>query len=76
MLCYGLTLAILAGVGWHLARGLSFYLGLGVAAALMLHHYRLIRSREPMACFRAFLHNNWVGAAIFAGIALDYLIGA
>ena len=36
------------------------------------YHYTLIRDRERMACFRAFQHNNWVGAAVFAGIALDY----
>ncbi len=38
----------------------------------MGYHYTLIRSREPRQCFKAFLHNNWVGAAIFAGLALDY----
>ena len=32
------------------------------------------RGRERMACFKAFLHNNWVGAAIFAGIVVDFLV--
>jgi 4-hydroxybenzoate polyprenyltransferase len=36
----------------------------------------LVRHRDREACFRAFLHNHWVGLAIFAGIALDYLLGA
>ncbi len=31
-------------------------------------------SRERMACFRAFNHNNWVGGAIFAGILVDELV--
>ncbi len=30
---------------------------------------------EPARCFKAFLHNNWVGATVFSGIVLDYLIG-
>ena len=47
---------------------------LGNAAAIMAWHYALIRGRDRMACFKAFLNNNWVGAAIFAGIALDFLI--
>jgi 4-hydroxybenzoate polyprenyltransferase len=34
----------------------------------MLYHYTLIRTRERNSCFRAFLHNNWVGAAVFLGI--------
>jgi len=33
----------------------------------------LIRERDPQRCFRAFLHNNWFGASVFAGIALDFL---
>ena len=39
-------------------------------AAMMLYHYTLIRERSREGCFRAFRHNNWVGLAIFAGIAL------
>jgi 4-hydroxybenzoate polyprenyltransferase len=40
----------------------------------MALHYTWIRSRDRMACFRAFNHNNWVGGAIFAAIFIDFLI--
>ena len=42
------------------------------AVALAIYHYTLIRTREGGPCFKAFLHNNWVGASIFAGIAVDF----
>ena len=74
MLCYGATLAILAGVGVSQQLGAAYYAGLLVAAAIMGVHYTWIRGRERMACFKAFLHNNYVGLAIFAGIVADYLI--
>ncbi len=74
MLCYAATLLILGAVGYSLQLGLAFYAGLAVAAAIMGVHFRWIRGRQRMACFRAFLHNNWVGAAIFAGIVVDYLV--
>ena len=35
------------------------------------YHYRLVRGRTREGCFKAFLHNNWIGAAVFAGIAID-----
>lgn len=68
MTAYAGMLVILAGVGVVLRLGWPFYAGLSVAAALMLYHYRLIRDRTREGCFRAFRHNNWVGAAIFAGV--------
>jgi len=74
MVCYATTLAIVAWVGWTLGLGWIFLAGLAVAAAIMAMHYTWIRGRERMACFRAFLHNNWVGAAIFAGIVVDFLV--
>ncbi len=72
MLCYFLTIAILAACGVVAGRGWWYQGGLVLAAGIMGYHYTLIKGRERMACFKAFLHNNWVGAAIFAGLALDY----
>jgi 4-hydroxybenzoate polyprenyltransferase len=72
MTCYGATLALLAGIGWYSGMDVYYYVGLGLAAAMMLYHYRLIRTRDRDACFRAFNHNNWVGGAIFAGILADF----
>jgi 4-hydroxybenzoate polyprenyltransferase len=72
MLCYGATLAVLAMIGARYGMGALYYAGLAVAAALMLYHYRLIRTRDRDACFKAFNHNNWVGFAIFAGIFADF----
>jgi 4-hydroxybenzoate polyprenyltransferase len=74
MLCYGLFLAIVLACGWELGRRWWFVGGVAVAAAIALYHYGLIRGRDRMRCFAAFRHNNWLGAAIFAGIALDYAL--
>lgn len=74
MICYAITLAILAWVGARAGRGVLFYAGLAVAGGMMLRHYFWIRGRSREACFRAFLDNNWVGAAIFAGLFADYAL--
>ena len=72
MLCYAATIGILAACGQSAGRGHWFQGGLVVASGIMGYHYTLIKGRERMKCFKAFLHNNWAGAAIFAGLALDY----
>ena len=74
--CYAMTLALLALAGQMVALGWIFYAGLLAAAGVALYHYTLIKSRSREKCFKAFLHNNWFGAAVFAGIALDYLVRA
>jgi 4-hydroxybenzoate polyprenyltransferase len=74
MFCYAATLVLLGWVGLRLGFGWPYALGLAVAAGLAAYHYTLIRGRERMRCFKAFLHNNWFGAAVFAGIAGDYLL--
>ena len=63
----------LAGRAFEL--GLYFNISLIVAAALFGYQHVLLRDRQPDACFKAFLHNNWVGMAIFLGVAMDYQLG-
>jgi 4-hydroxybenzoate polyprenyltransferase len=74
MLCYAITLGMLAALGWWMRLHWPFYAGLAAAAGIMAWHYTLIRHREGGPCFKAFLNNNYVGGAIFAGIALDFLL--
>jgi len=69
------TLLILLMVGQLMALGSSYYWGMLGAAVLFVYQQRLIRDRGREACFQAFLNNNYVGAIIFIGIALDNLMG-
>ncbi|HYG55223.1 MAG TPA: 4-hydroxybenzoate octaprenyltransferase [Burkholderiales bacterium] len=68
MASYTMMLALLAALGALLRLAWPYYAGLGVAAAMMLYHWRLIRDRSREGAFKAFMHNNWVGAAVFLGI--------
>ena len=72
MACYAAMQGILITVGRLMHFGKFSYAGLAVAGAMMIWHYFMIRDRSREGSFRAFNHNNWVGAAIFAGIAVDY----
>ncbi|MEW6416309.1 MAG: 4-hydroxybenzoate octaprenyltransferase [Pseudomonadota bacterium] len=73
-ICYAAALGLIAWVGLQRGLGAAFHGGLAVAAGIALYHLWLIRARDPKQCFRAFLHNAWFGAAVFGGIALDYLL--
>jgi len=74
MACYAVTLILLALVGKCLMLGMFYYLGLVLATAIAAYHYSLIKSRDKVNCFKAFLHNNWFGFIVFAGLAADYFI--
>ncbi len=67
-------LALLVHVGRIFGLGLIYYLGLATAATLMLYHQWLIRHCQRESCFKAFLHNHWIGAVIFLGIAGNYAL--
>ncbi|MCC7644991.1 4-hydroxybenzoate octaprenyltransferase [compost metagenome] len=72
MFCYAVFLLLWLGCGWYLGLRYWFVAGLVVAAGCAVYHYTLIRARERMPCFAAFRHNNWLGAAVFAGVVLDF----
>jgi 4-hydroxybenzoate polyprenyltransferase len=73
MASYAVMLALLAAVGSLAGLGWPYHAGLAAAAAMMVYHWFLIRGRSREGCFKAFMHNNWVGGAIFAGIVAGYL---
>lgn len=70
-----LFLSLLLLLGWRLERSIYYGLGLLLALILAVYQFFLIFDRLPAACFQAFLNNNWMGASLFLGLALDYWLG-
>ncbi|BAO44205.1 4-hydroxybenzoate octaprenyltransferase [Thiolapillus brandeum] len=67
-------LGILYHVGHLFFLGRYWYMALGFALGLMLYHQWLIRQRDRALCFKAFLHNHWIGVVIFLGILANYYL--
>lgn len=67
-----LMLAALLFVGNMAELGFAYYASLVVAAILMAWHQWIARDRQSAPCFRAFLHNHYVGMVVFIGIVLHY----
>ncbi len=59
-------------IGNKLEMGFFYYFGITVAMLLAGYQIYISRRRTPEDCFRAFLNNNWLGAAIYIGIVLNY----
>jgi len=74
MVCHALFLAIMVFIGCRTQLGAFYFAGLVLAGCVAIYQYRLIRARQREDCFRAFMSNNWLGAAIFAGIVADFLL--
>jgi 4-hydroxybenzoate polyprenyltransferase len=73
-ICQLLFLVCMGTIGYWQKFGGAYFAGLGIALTLVGQQYHLIRERIPEKCFRAFLDNNYVGLAIFAGIVLDQFL--
>jgi 4-hydroxybenzoate polyprenyltransferase len=71
-----LFLASLVLVGRSAGMGPWYYGGLAAASVFCLYQAYLIKERDIVQSFRAFLNNAWLGGAIFAGILLDYTFRA
>lgn len=76
MFCYAASLLIWAWVGNYLAYGGWFWSAWMAAILIAVYHFLLIRHRDRALCFKAFLHNNWLGAALFLGLLLQYSMPA
>ena len=74
VVCYAVYLAGMLAVGVQLRMGPLYYAGLVVALGCAVFHWTLIKGRDRAPCFRAFLHNHWLGLAVFVGIALDLAV--
>ncbi|MFA0791384.1 4-hydroxybenzoate octaprenyltransferase [Microbulbifer echini] len=69
-----LVLLALLLIGQRFDLSTVYYLAMAVVAVLFAQQQWMIRNRDRDACFKAFLHNNWVGLALFAGISLHYVL--
>ena len=72
----GLFQALFILTLWLTGRALEFsaiyFYALGLAVLFLIYEQFLIVYRVPEYCFRAFLHNHWVGAIVFFGIIGHY----
>jgi len=59
-------------IGIALEFSALYYYALVLASLFLIYEQLLIVYRIPEYCFRAFLHNHWVGAIVFAGIMGHY----
>ena len=71
---YACMLFALFLVGRQAGLGVWYWASLAAATALIAYEFLIARGRSRDACFRAFLHNHWVGATVFAGIALHFAL--
>ena len=69
---YVVFFLLLSLIGHFFHMGMWYYLGLGLAGVFALYEYVLVWSREPAACYKAFLNFNWLWASVFFGVFLNY----
>jgi len=68
----GLTVFTWLLIANQLSATWPIYVAILVSAGIFAYHQWLIKARERAQCFKAFLHNHWIGAAIFLGIVAHY----
>jgi 4-hydroxybenzoate polyprenyltransferase len=76
MISYAIMLGLLAYVGKSVGYDKFYFIGLSAALGLVLWQYQAIKKRFKADCFKAFLHNNWIGLVIFIGLVAQYYFSA
>ncbi|MCS5591253.1 MAG: 4-hydroxybenzoate octaprenyltransferase [Gammaproteobacteria bacterium] len=66
-----LLLLIFLKIGKLFDLGLFYQLSTLIISILMIYHQFLIKNRQKTACFKAFLHNHYLGLTLFAGILVS-----
>ena len=74
MACQALFLLLMVAIGYWARLGVFYLVGLVIAGGLTAYQFALIRKRRRERCFKAFLNNNLLGAAVFGGILVDFLL--
>jgi len=74
MASYAIFIAVWTWAGASRSLGVLFYVGIAVAVAQALWHWRMIRDRTREGCFKAFRLNHWLGFTVFAGIVAGYAL--
>jgi 4-hydroxybenzoate polyprenyltransferase len=68
------SLLLLTTAALWLKLSWSFYLALVISMVLFLYQQKLIKDRDRSLCFKAFLHNHYVGLVLALGIIGHYII--
>jgi 4-hydroxybenzoate polyprenyltransferase len=74
MLLQILCLLLLTTVAIWLKLSWPFYLALVISIGLFWYQHGLIKDRDRSLCFKAFLHNHYVGLVFAAGIIGHYIM--
>jgi 4-hydroxybenzoate polyprenyltransferase len=74
MVCYAMFIGLMAYLGYISQLAWPYFAGLLAASFVAIYHFFLIKNREPAQCFKAFLHNNWLGAAVCLGVVAALLV--
>ena len=74
MVCYAGFIGLMAHLGYISQLAWPYFAGLLAASFVAIYHFFLIKNREPAQCFKAFLHNNWLGALVCLGVVAALLV--
>lgn len=74
MVCYAMFIGLMAYLGYISQLAWPYFAGLLAASCVAIYHFFLIKNREPAQCFKAFLHNNWLGALVCLGVVAALLV--
>jgi 4-hydroxybenzoate polyprenyltransferase len=69
-----LALLLLVIMGQFIHASSCYYGGVVLALGFVLYQQYLIKDRDADRCFTAFLNNNFLGAVLFLGLAVDYYV--